>query len=64
MNLKYLIATALTVFICSCVKLVDDENGDDMSYTFNIEPNLEIDNNGLYQNYLLYKVLYMLHQDY
>ncbi len=48
MNLKYLIATTLTVFICSCVKLVDDENGDDMSYTFNIEPNLEIDNNGLY----------------
>ena len=48
MNLKYLIATTLMVFICSCVKLVDDENDDDLSYTFTIEPNLEIDNNGLY----------------
>jgi hypothetical protein len=47
MNLKYLIATTLMVFICSCVKLVDDENDDDLSYTFTIEPNLEIDNNGL-----------------
>ena len=44
MNLKYLIATTLMVFICSCVKLVDDENDDDL---FTIEPNLEIDNNGL-----------------
>ena len=49
MNYTKLVLIIISILFASCVQLIEEENESDKdTYTFTIEPNLEIDGNGFY----------------
>ena len=49
MDYNKLVLIIISILLTSCVQLIEEENESDKdTYTFTIEPNLEIDGNGFY----------------